>query len=118
MFTLGRGLVSYKSNHKTYVAQSNCEAKYYFAADATMEGLHLRQLMEEIFSAPITGTTTIGEDNQSAIAYSQNTLISEKTKHIGMRWHFRKDHVEYGTNNLRYLPTNQMVADMFTPSHY
>jgi KUP system potassium uptake protein len=70
--------------------------------------------MGEIFNAPITETTTIWEDNQSAIAYSPNALVREKTKHIGMKWHFLKDHVEQGTIKLRYLPTNQMLADMFT----
>jgi hypothetical protein len=49
--------------------------------------------MGEIFNAPITGTTTIWEDNQSAIAYSQNALVSEKTKRIGPKWHFLKEHV-------------------------
>jgi hypothetical protein len=44
--------------------------------------------MEEIFDAPITGTTTMWEDNQSAIAYSYNALASEKTKHMGLKWHF------------------------------
>jgi hypothetical protein len=61
------------------VAQSTCEAEYYSAVDATKEGLHLRQLLVEIFNSPITETTTIWEDNQSAIAYSQNALVSEKT---------------------------------------
>jgi hypothetical protein len=70
--------------------------------------------MGEIFNAPITETTTIWEDNQSAIAYSQNALVSEKTKHIGLKWHFLKDHVEQGTIKLRYFPTHQMMADMFT----
>jgi KUP system potassium uptake protein len=76
--------------------------------------------MGEIFNAPITKTTTIWEDNQSAIAYSQNALVGEKTKHIDMKWHFLKDYVEQGYNKLRYLPTDQMVADMFTkplPGH-
>jgi hypothetical protein len=41
-------------------------------------------------------------------------LVNEKTKHIGMKWHFLKDHVEQGTIKLRYLPTDKMVADMFT----
>jgi hypothetical protein len=41
-------------------------------------------------------------------------LVSEKTKHIGLKWHFLKDHVELGTIKLRYLPIDQMVADMFT----
>jgi hypothetical protein len=40
-------------------------------------------------------------------------LVSEKTKHIFLKWHFLKDHVEQGTIKLRYLPTDQMVADMF-----
>jgi KUP system potassium uptake protein len=91
-----------------------CETEYYSAANATKEGLHLRQLMGEIFNAPITETTTIWEDNQSAIAYSQNALANEKTKHDGLKWHFLNNHVEHGTIKLRYLPTDQMVADMFT----
>jgi hypothetical protein len=41
-------------------------------------------------------------------------LFIEKTKYIGLKWHFLKDHVEQGTIQLRYLPTGQMVADMFT----
>jgi hypothetical protein len=53
--------------------------------------------MGEIFNAPITETTTIWEDNQSAIAYSQNALVSKKTRHIGLKRHFLKDHVEQGT---------------------
>jgi hypothetical protein len=43
-----------------------------------------------------------------------NALASEKTKHIGMKWHFLNDHVELGTIRLMYLPTDQMVAEMFT----
>jgi hypothetical protein len=114
LFTLGRGPISYKSKQQTCVAQSTCEAEYYSAVDATKEGLHLRQLLGEIFNAPITETTTTWEDNQSAIAFSQNALVSEKTKDIGLKWHFLKDHVEQGTIKLRYLPTDIMVADMFT----
>jgi hypothetical protein len=96
------------------VAHSTCEAEYYSATDATKEGLHLHQLKGEIFNAPITETTTIWEDNKNAFAYSQNALVSKKTKHIGQKWHFLKDNVEQGTIKWRYLPTVQMVADMFT----
>jgi hypothetical protein len=57
--------------------------------------------MGEIFNTPITETTTIWEDSQSADAHSQNDLVSEKTNHIGPKWHFLKDHVEQGTIKLR-----------------
>jgi hypothetical protein len=70
--------------------------------------------MGEIFNAPITETTTIWEDNQSAIAYSQNALVSGKTKHIGLKWHFLKNQEEQGTIKLGYFPTDQMVVDMLT----
>jgi hypothetical protein len=70
--------------------------------------------MGEIINTPITQTTTIWEDNQSAIAYSQTSLVCEKTKQIGLKWHFLKDHVEHGTIKFRYLPTDQVVADMLT----
>jgi hypothetical protein len=70
--------------------------------------------MGEIFNALIAEITTVWKDNKSVIAYSPNALVSEKTKYIGLKWHFLKDHVEHGTIKLRYLPTDQMVADMFT----
>jgi hypothetical protein len=114
LFTPGRESNSHKSKQHTCVAKSICEAEYYSAADATKEGIHLHQLMGEIFNALITGTTTIWEDNESAIAYSHIALVIEKTKHIGMKGHFLKDHVEHGTIKLRYLPIDQMVVHMFT----
>jgi hypothetical protein len=60
--------------------------------------------MGEIFNDPITEITTIWEDNQSAIAYSHNALVSEEIKPIGLKWHFLKDHVEHGTIKSRYPP--------------
>jgi KUP system potassium uptake protein len=70
--------------------------------------------MGEIFDEPIDGTTTILEDNHSAIAYSHNAHVSDETKHIDLKWHFLKAHVEEGTVILLYLPTDRVVADMFT----
>jgi hypothetical protein len=96
------------------VALSTCEVEYYSAAHATREVIHLRQLIGEILNEPVTETTTIWEDNQSTIAYSQNAMVSEKTEHIDMKFHFVKDHVEKGTFRLMYLPSDQMVADTLT----
>jgi hypothetical protein len=109
-FTLGRGPVRYKSKQQTCVALSTCEVWYYLAADATKEGIHLRHRMGEIVDEPVSGIITIWEGSHSAMAYSQNAMVREKTKHI------LKDHVESGALRLRYLPTDRMVADMFTES--
>jgi hypothetical protein len=96
------------------VALSTCKAEYYSATDATREVIHLRQLIGEILKERVTETTTIWEDNLSTIAYSQNAMVSEKTKHIDLKFHIVKDHVEKGTVRLKYLPTYQMVADKLT----
>jgi hypothetical protein len=75
-------------------------------------------MLSEIFSRPVNGTTTIWEDNHSCIAYSQNALVSEKTKHIDLKYQFVKDHAELGTIKFRYLPSGDMVGDMLTkPLH-
>jgi hypothetical protein len=71
-------------------------------------------MLSEIFYRPVNGTTTIREDNQSCIAYSHNALVSEKTKHIDLKYHFLKDRMQHGTIKLRYLSTSDMVADMLT----
>jgi hypothetical protein len=73
--------------------------------DATKEAIHLRQSIWETFTATVTGPTTIWEDNPSYIAYYQNILVSEKTKPIGMKYHFVKDHEQLRSVNMRYLPT-------------
>jgi hypothetical protein len=96
------------------LAMSTCEVEYYSTTDAAKGGIHLSQIMGEIFNEPISGTTTIMEDNLSAIAYSQNAMVIEMSKDIDMKWHFLKDHVEHGTVILRHLPTDRMVTDMYT----
>jgi hypothetical protein len=51
-------------------------------------------------------------DNKSCIAYSHNVPVSEMTKHIDLKYHFVKDHVQLGTIKLRYLPTCDMVFEI------
>jgi hypothetical protein len=63
LVTLGKGPVSYKSKQQTRIALSTCKAEYYSTTNVPKEGIHLRQLMEEIFNEPINGTTVIWEDN-------------------------------------------------------
>jgi kynurenine formamidase len=75
-------------------------------------------MLSEIFSRHVGGTTTIWEDKQSCIAYSQNAQVSEETEHIDLKYHLVKDHVQLGTIKLRYLPIGDMVVDMLTKPLY
>eukprot|EP00873_Tetraselmis_striata_P014349 jgi/Tetstr1/434613/TSEL_023704.t1 len=51
---------------------------------------------------------------QGAISYATNDVISDKTKHIDVIWHFVKDHVEACTIRVNYIAINLNTADMMT----
>ncbi|GJR70208.1 hypothetical protein Tco_0016273 [Tanacetum coccineum] len=53
-------------------------------------------------------------DSQSAIAISCNLVQHSRTKHINIRYHFIKKHVEQGTIELYFVGTEYQLADIFT----
>ena len=63
-------------------------------------------------------TTNILCDNTSAINLSKNSILRSRTKHIYVRHHFLKDHVECGNILLKFIDTHNQLADIFTkPLH-
>ncbi|GJR98861.1 zf-CCHC domain-containing protein [Tanacetum coccineum] len=52
-------------------------------------------------------------DSQSAIAISCNPVQHSRTKHISIRYHFIKEHVEKGTIELYFVRTEYQLADLF-----
>nr|GEY89037.1 hypothetical protein [Tanacetum cinerariifolium] len=53
-------------------------------------------------------------DSKSAIAISCNPVQHLRTKHIVVRYHFIKEHVEKGTIELYFVKTDYQLADLFT----
>jgi hypothetical protein len=105
--------VSWASKKQRTVALSTCEAELYAQAAAIQEVLWLRGLMEELGLSTQTGSTVYG-DNQSAIAVSHNGVKGERTKHVDVKYHFVTECVERGAVRLRWVPTTQQQADIFT----
>nr|GEY92305.1 hypothetical protein [Tanacetum cinerariifolium] len=52
-------------------------------------------------------------DSKSAIAISCNPVQHPRTKHIAVRHHFIKEHVEKGTIELYFVKTDYQLADLF-----
>ncbi|GKD14417.1 hypothetical protein Tco_1198824 [Tanacetum coccineum] len=52
-------------------------------------------------------------DSKSAIAISCNPVQHSTTKHISIRYHFIKEHVEKGTIELYFVETEYQLADLF-----
>nr|GEZ56250.1 hypothetical protein [Tanacetum cinerariifolium] len=53
-------------------------------------------------------------DSKSAIAVSCNPVQHSRTKHIAVRYHFIKEHVEKGMIELYFVKTDYQLADIFT----
>nr|GEU83358.1 integrase, catalytic region, zinc finger, CCHC-type, peptidase aspartic, catalytic [Tanacetum cinerariifolium] len=53
-------------------------------------------------------------DSKSAIAISCNPVQHSRTKHIAVRYHFIKEHVEKGTVELYFVKTDYQLTDIFT----
>nr|GEU93901.1 hypothetical protein [Tanacetum cinerariifolium] len=52
--------------------------------------------------------------SKSAIAISCNPIQHSRTKHIAVRYHFIKEHVEKGTIELYFVKIDYQLADIFT----
>ena len=105
--------ISWSSKKQRTVALSTCEAELYAEAAAIQEVLWLRGLMKELRLQSNTGSVVHG-DNQSAIAVSKNGIRSDRTKHVDIKYHFVTESVEQGEVLLKWVPTNEQQADIFT----
>nr|GEV02161.1 retrovirus-related Pol polyprotein from transposon TNT 1-94 [Tanacetum cinerariifolium] len=53
-------------------------------------------------------------DNKSAIALCCNNVQHSRSKHIDIRYHFIKEHVENGVMELHFVNTEYQLVDIFT----
>ena len=53
-------------------------------------------------------------DNCGAVYLTRGGSDSNKTKHIDIRYHFIRSHVEQKRIKVQYMPTDKMVADILT----
>jgi len=105
--------ISWASKKQRTVALSTCEAELYSEAAAIQEVLWLRGLLKELGLQSHVGSEVFG-DNQSAIAVSKNGVKGERTKHVDVKYHFVTETVERGDVRLKWIPTAEQQADIFT----
>jgi len=113
MFQISEEAVSWRSKKQTCVALSMAEVEYMALASAVQEAIWMKQLVTALKNGP-TGEMVILEDNQSAICMAKNSQCHGRAKHIDIKYHFIREHVKTGLVELKYCPTEDMIADMLT----
>nr|GFB08333.1 copia protein [Tanacetum cinerariifolium] len=109
---LGEKLVSWSSKKQDCTMLSTAEAEYVSLSACCAQVLWMRtQLTDYGFHFD---KIPIYCDSKSAIAISCNPVQHSRTKHIAVRYHFIKEHVEKGTIELYFVKTDYQLADIFT----
>eukprot|EP00253_Pinus_taeda_P019754 PITA_19754 len=54
------------------------------------------------------------DDNQSCIKLTENPVFHDRSKHIGIKYHFIREYVQKGAVKLEYISTDEQVADILT----
>ena len=113
IFMLNNGVISWSSKKQTVVALSTAEAELVALSHASQEAVWFRKLFRD-FSLLINEPTVIFEDNQSTICIGNNNICSTKTKHVAIKHFYVRDLVELKEIELKYCPTDLMLADVCT----
>nr|GEU47780.1 reverse transcriptase domain-containing protein [Tanacetum cinerariifolium] len=109
---LGKKLVSWSSKKQDCTALSTVEAEYVSLSACCTQVLWMRTHLKD-FGFHFN-KIQIYCDSKSAIDISCNPFQHSRTKHIAVRYHFIKEHVEKGTIELYFIKTDYQLADLFT----
>ncbi|GJX07193.1 retrovirus-related pol polyprotein from transposon TNT 1-94 [Tanacetum coccineum] len=112
MQLLGDRLVSWSSKRQKSAAISSMEAEYIALFGCCAQILWMiSQLTDYGFGF---NKIPMYCDNKSAIALCCNNVQHSRSKHIDIRFHFIKEHVENGVIELYFVNTEYQLADIFT----
>ena len=110
---LGQNLISWSAMKQSVVSRSSIEAEYRFMALDTAELYWLRMLMQELHVS-LSSPPVLWCDNIGAIALASNPIFHARTKHVEVDYHFVRDKVVNRDIQVRYISTQDQVADTFT----
>ena len=113
IFKYNDGIISWSSERQKSVSISTMEAEYIAASEATKELVWIKRLLKEIFENELKMPIYF-MDNQSAIRLIKNPEFHKRSKHIDIRYHFVREKFEDDEFSLDYIPSKEMLADIFT----
>ncbi|KAJ9542053.1 LOW QUALITY PROTEIN: hypothetical protein OSB04_028559 [Centaurea solstitialis] len=109
---LGDKLVSWSSRKQNCVSLSKAEAEYVAAACCCSQVLWMK--IQPVDYGYTMHRIPIYCDSSSSIQIAANPVQHSRMKHIDIRYHFIKDHIEKGNVELFFVESERQIADLFT----
>jgi hypothetical protein len=111
--SLGGGAVYAKSGKQKLVARSSTEAELVGLSDGLSQVIWTRNFLEK--QGHQVGPAVVHQDNKSTMALAEKgRSTSGRTRHVSIRYFFVKDRIDSKEIELRYIGTEEMIADFFT----
>jgi histone deacetylase 1/2 len=110
---VGPNLISWSSKKQPTVSRSSTEAEYKALANGAAEAIWIESLLKELGVAR-QRTPIIWCDNLGATYLTANPVFHARTKHIEIDFHFVRERVAAGELDVRFISSNDQLADVFT----
>jgi hypothetical protein len=98
---------------KIVTPAGSTESEYVALFEAGTEAVFLSNLLFEL-GFECCKPVRVNEDNQSVIHMVHGRGKFHKSKHINIKYHYTKELIKDGVIEVRYCPTDENVADLFT----
>ena len=111
---MGKNLIMWKSTKQHTVALSSTEAEYLGITDTMKDLLWLKNLLVEIQYITEDQSLRLLGDNAGSLDLARNQVTLSRSKHIDIRHHFIRQHVENGDVKIVHIPGKENIADVLT----
>lgn len=110
---VGSNLVSWSSKKQPTVSRSSTEAEYKALANGAAEAMWIDTLLQEL-GVIRQRVPILWCDNLGATYLTANPVFHARTKHIEIDFHFVRERVADGALEVRFISSNDQLADIFT----
>jgi hypothetical protein len=112
VFTLYDTPIVQKSTFTKLPALSTTESEYIALTEATKEAIFLYRIVQSLGIKQ--SSVPIFMDNQGSITIANHPAQHQRTKHYATRLNFIRHHLKTGTIEVKYIPSSDNPADIFT----
>ncbi len=121
VITYGGCPIVWQSKMQTEIALSTTESEYLSLSACLRDVIVIQQLLEELTRKNFLGNKaeavvkcTVFEDNKGCLEIATAPKMRPRTRHIAIKYHHFRRHIAMKTITIKWVETNNQVADQFT----